>query len=242
MSSQLTLSNKEVAIVANGDFLDATILREATLGKIIVALDGAANRLQEINIKPDIILGDFDSINPQPFGIVDTFATLENDEKPYTSQQGYFIVPAKDQKYTDLSKALIFCDRFGVHSITLLCALGGRMDHHEGAIRSLRGHYRKERHMVMHTPIQSLSFIKNDQLTIHGKPGDKIGILAFPAGTVTTQGLEYEAENYALIFGFSENICNSMLSNQATISVHGEALIVRPPMYESQRLPSQQSA
>ena len=53
----------DYAIIANGNFLVEEILVEAVKGKIIIALDGAADKLARLGLNPHLILGDFDSIS-----------------------------------------------------------------------------------------------------------------------------------------------------------------------------------
>ncbi len=225
-------------IVANGDFLIKEIIAEAVQGKVIVALDGAANRLACLGIKPNIILGDFDSIEPSDaayWGIQKTFSEINNDSKAYEGKQGVTIVPAKDQDLTDLIKGIHYCDKNNAESITLICAAGGRMDHHEGAVRSLCSEYKKNRMIFLHTEQQTLRFAKDELVEFHGKIGDKCGVLAYPSGSFTSTGLLYAGDNYPLTFAFSESICNSLKSATANIKVVGGALLVMSPQLASQR-------
>lgn len=222
-----TLQGKEVCIVANGDFLPETLIKTIVKNKVLIALDGAADRLTLLKIRPDIILGDFDSIQAHHFKIQKTFADMTLEDQPYLADDIY-IVPAKNQAQTDLTKAILFCDQHKASKITVICATGGRLDHHEGALRSLRGHYKKVRPLVIHTASQTLQYVANESITIKGKPGDKVGILAYPEGTMTSEGLQYEATDYPLEFGFHENICNAMKNNAATLTIQGEALVISP--------------
>lgn len=236
MNLSSLLNNKYIVIVANGDFLSKSLINTITKEKMVLALDGAANKLMQMNIRPDMILGDFDSIEPEVFGIKKTFTDISLQDSPYFSEKNFYIVPAKDQLLTDLSKAILFCDAHDVASIAVICATGGRMDHHEGAVRSLRGHYKKERPLCIHTEQQTLQFAKDELLQVYGNPGDKMGMLAYPDGSITTQGLEFEAQNYKLEFGFHENICNALKATQAVIKVNGEVLVVMPHQFEEYKI------
>lgn len=225
-------------IIANGTFLAKEIIQEAIRDKTIIALDGAASKLNRLGIKPHIILGDFDSTTDAEktyWGIEKTFEELNEHDKPYQGNHGVTIVPAKNQHYTDLSKAIHYCDAHEAASITIICAVGGRSDHHEGVTRTLRTEYKKNRPLTLHTEQQTLVFAKDEQVIIHGEIGDKCGVVAFPKGTVTSQGLEYEADHFELEFGFAETTCNSLMQTSATITIEGEALIIMPPQLAAQR-------
>lgn len=225
-------------IVANGNFLVREIIAQAIKDKIIIALDGAADKLLRIDIKPQYILGDFDSISEATkhyCGIRKSFSDLSEQDEAYLGNHGITIVPAKNQQYTDLAKAIQFCDRSGASSITIVCAVGGRLDHHESAVRLLRTAYKKDRPILLHTEQQTLRFAKDETVLFSGEIGDKCGIVAFPKGCVSSQGLEYESDHYELNFGYSENTCNSLLAQQASVTITDEALLIMPPQLSAQR-------
>ncbi len=225
-------------IVANGEFLVHDIINEAVRDKTIIALDGAANKLARIGIKPHIILGDFDSISVSSannWGIKKTFADMRDDDKAYSGNFGIFIVPAKNQNLNDLTKAIRYCDKNNAESISIICAAGGQLDHHETNLRSLRTEYKKSRPIIFHTEQQSLRYAYDEEVEFHGEVGDKCGIMAYPQGYFTSHGLEYDVTDFELKFGFAESSCNALKQPQAKIVVKGEALLIMPPLLKAQR-------
>jgi len=202
-------------IIANGDFLIREIIIEAIAGKTIVALDGAANKLVQLGIKPDVILGDFDSITE------------------LSDNSGITIVPARDQNETDLVKGIHYCDTEGASQIDIICAMGGRMDHHEYALRALHKVYRKDRPMFLHTEQQTLCCAIDETITVRGEVGDKCGIMALPKGSFTAEGLVWN--NCPLFFATRESVSNELLQTTATITATGSLLIIMPPFLPSQR-------
>lgn len=215
-------------IIADGEFLSTAFILQAAQNHTIIALDGAADRLAAIHIKPDIILGDFDTINPRHWGIQKTFSEMAENDQPYLNPDNILIIPAKNQQYTDLQKAIHYCDQHQATSITIICAMGGRLDHQEGNLRNLRLAYRTDRSIHLHTQTETIRFAKDETLVFKGKPGDKCGIMAFPAGYFTSNGLTYEGQRFPLIFGQSESTCNSFEASNVTITVEGEALLMMP--------------
>ena len=223
-------------IVANGEFLVHEIINEAVRDKTIIALDGAADKLARISIQPHVILGDFDSVSGENnWGIKRTFTEMKNDDAPYTGNFGIFIVPAKNQNLTDLTKAIRYCDKNNAESITIICAAGGQLHHHETNLRSLRAEYKKSRPIIFHTEQQTLRYACDEEIEFHGEVGDKCGIMAYPQGSFTSHGLEYDVTDYELKFGFSESSSNALKQPQAKISVKGEALLIMPPLLKTQR-------
>jgi thiamine pyrophosphokinase len=225
-------------IIANGNFLVREIISAAIQHKRIVALDGAVNKLTRLGIKPQVILGDFDSITDEVcsyWGIQKTFDLLHENDEAYQGHHGVTIVPAKNQQLTDLSKAIHYCDQQGAKHITLICATGGRLDHHEGVLRSLRKEYKKDRAILLHTEQQTLQFAKDETVLVSGEIGDKCGLLAYPKACVSSVGLAYEAKQLELRFGFSESTCNALSCEKASLTVTGEALLILPPQLQAQR-------
>lgn len=212
-------------IIANGNFPKKDIILEAMEGKTIISLDGAANTLIRMNIQPDVILGDFDSIHPD-----------------HLISSKAIIIHAEDQNLTDLRKGIRYCDSQGAASISIVCATGGRMDHHEASIRCLRSEYKPDRPILIHTEQQTIRFAKDEDIILKGEIGDKCGILAYPAGLLSSQGLEYDVQNYELIFGFTDSTSNALKQKEANLSIQGEALIVMPPQLQAQRYFLEQQA
>lgn len=230
-------------IVANGYFLPRAIILELAQGRQIIALDGAADRLALIGILPQIILGDFDSIKKNNvWGIQNTFDEIDQKSNSYPGKYGTTIVPAKDQDYTDLVKAIQYCDQHNAIQIDIVCAVGvDRLDHTLGNSRALRSQYKSTRTIFLHGEMQSLSFCQNETIQIRGEPEEQCGVLAFPEAKFSSQGLKYNGENFPLKFAFSESTCNQLLGHAATIQVQGEALIAHPPMTAAQRIFSEKS-
>lgn len=103
----------KAAVVANGVFRVGRRFR-ALLGgaELVVACDGAADRLAAAGIVPDVVVGDLDSISQEALADFPG-AVLREDE----------------QETNDLSKALRFCRGRKAREVMVLGASGGREDH-----------------------------------------------------------------------------------------------------------------
>ncbi len=225
---------KHYLIVANGEFLVKEIILEAMQAKIVVAVDGAANKLQQLGIKPDVILGDFDSIeNAEYWGIHQTFDEMSNCMIPYLGADGVLIVPRKNQDLPDIVKAIQYCDQQGACSITLICALGGRLDLHETTLRSLRQQYKRHRRITLHTEQHTIEFANDETMQIAGAVGDNCAVLAYPQGELSSAGLKYAVANHDL--SAADSICNTLVATNATVTIKGEALVIMPPALQAQR-------
>lgn len=216
-------------ILANGPEIPEEELKEFIQNRTLLALDGAVNRLRTIPLHPDIILGDFDSIeDPAYWGIVETFADLNEQSSSYQGNFGITIVPAKDQNYTDLEKAIMYCDRIEKGPILILQATGRRMDHTLGNLGLLRKHYQQDRPLIIRTEIEQILFLRDEKISIENGVGGTCAILGYPQAVMTTTGLAYNGEGYPLILGIQESVCNTITEPTATITIQGEALIILP--------------
>jgi len=108
------LSEQIVAIVANGEVVQASIARPVLQSaRIIIAADGGALTCKEAGVAPHYIIGDGDS--------------LTGELREYFS--GAELVKRSDQYSTDLEKAIAFARTLSPTAIVVLSALGKRSDH-----------------------------------------------------------------------------------------------------------------
>ena len=96
----------------NKEFLQ-DFLKENKFEKIIAA-DKGLEILNKLNVKPDFIIGDFDSVNKE---ILEKYINV-----PIT-----YLKPEKD--FTDTHMALKLAIEKGTKEITIIGAVGTRLDH-----------------------------------------------------------------------------------------------------------------
>ena len=212
-------------IIANGPWIAPGVILNTIQHPNIVALDGAANQLLALGIKPQVILGDFDSIDPKTqthWGIRQTYATLEDHAAPYLGHDGVTIVPAKDQMLTDLVKGIRYCDQQQAEQITILCATGGREDHHEANKRALQTEYRPQRPILMVGAEQILRWAKHETVVLKGEIGDYCGFVATEGSYGDSRGLLYPCKQAPYSFS------NQLSAVTATLAINGEALLIMP--------------
>lgn len=110
---------KRAFIYAAGDYTydDVTLYSRIKRNDsdLVICADGGYNLINEVGIKPDVIIGDMDSVSGR----------LPQDVKVYT-------YPTKKDK-TDLHICVDFALQEGCDQIILLGALGGRLSHTFGS-------------------------------------------------------------------------------------------------------------
>lgn len=210
-----------------------------------MALDGASLTLAQLGIKPNIIIGDLDSIAQDPdacniWGIAD-------NKQATTAYYGRFntlIVPQYRQDLTDLHKAIIFIKQHAqqytpyqaAQVIHIVTTLGQRVDHYLAGLQILAQEYHPNTPIYYHNLGQTIEYVRDRTISITGTIGDHCGIFGFPSGelSVLNHGLAYNVMAYPLHHG-QYSCANSLVKEQAILNIKGSALIVHPPRYAAQR-------
>ncbi len=160
----------------------------------IYCVDGAYKHLQGLNIKPDLIIGDFDSIKSLP-------KNIENIHTP-------------DQNFTDFEKALKIILKHGFTHVDIFAANGLEQDHFLGNM-STALKYKKKLSLKFFDDRQSYYFI-NEKTKIHNAKGKIISLFPFPkAKKVNSIGLKYPLQNLDL--NMVKN--KTAIRNQATTDI-----------------------
>jgi thiamine pyrophosphokinase len=198
-------------IIANGEQLEAALIKELSESMRTVVLDGAYAHVEKLNIQYEIVLGDFDSI------------LLQDKSKELPS----LFLRDHDQNSTDLEKGIRYCLKRGAKQITIASALGGRRtDHTLGNVSFLKKHHRNEVQLRIVTNFEYIEYVKNCTLELYGLEGFPASIMGFPACAVTSEGLLYDMKELHLELGVSESICNSMRTEVVMITIEGEGLLI----------------
>ncbi len=214
VSPMMAFAGKDFILIANGKDIGELRLRALLPEKTILALDGATNHLYQKNIVPHVILGDFDSIDPET--------------KAYYKKKRIPVIHAPDQAYSDLEKAIKYCDREEATSITITNALGGRTDHMLANISFLKKYYNPKRPIILVGKFEVFQFVRDDTVTISGEPGKQCAVIGFPHCTVNSEGLEFELKNKELDLFTYNSTSNKLAKKEAKVTVKGDALVIMP--------------
>lgn len=197
-------------IIANGPLpAQPNLSRLFAAADLIVCADGGANQARKRGVKPDIILGDLDSISP---------AT-----KKYFSRVP--IVLIEDQESTDLEKAISFCVHRGIRQADIIGALGERIDHATGSLGCFKK-FGKEIELRFHDAYGALSCVRGTR-TFAARKGQKISLIPLDrCSGITTRNLLYPLNNETLELGRREGISNQATSSAVTVSVKKGTLLL----------------
>jgi thiamine pyrophosphokinase len=143
----------------------------------IYCTDGAFHFLEEVNIVPDLIIGDFDSIQNLP-------EHIENIHTP-------------DQNFTDFEKAIKIIIEKGFKSIDVFAANGMEQDHFLGNMTTALK-YRKKIKITFYDDNQTYYFI-DKKVVLNNVMNKKVSLFPFPkAKTVFSKGLMYPLNGMTL--------------------------------------------
>jgi len=179
----------------------------AARADLIVAADGGSALALIHGVRPHLVVGDMDSTTRE---VVETL-----DEKAVERIQ---FPPHKDE--TDLELALLETMRRGADDITIVGALGGRLDHTLGNIYLLTMPQLQGRRVRLVDGSVEVFVIWN-KAEWNGNKRDTVSLIPLtPEVTgVETRGLEYPLRGESLFMGPGRGISNTMSGRSASVSI-----------------------
>ena len=208
---------------------------------LVIAVDGGYMYCRVLEIMPDVIIGDFDSLE-EPYasevrelevacaaelGESDESCTSENHE-PKKVECSRVIRLEREKDDTDTMAAIRYGLQAGFREFHLYAAMGGRLEHTIANLQSLlflkkngaKGYLWDAFSMTTVICNESISFRKSMEgiLSVFAVNGDAKG--------VTETGLKYELHGDVLENSFPKGISNEFIGEEATVSVEDGSLLV----------------
>lgn len=184
---------------------------------IIVAVDNGLKILNELNIKPNHIVGDFDTINKE-------ILKLYKDEKSIIIHK---YNPIKDNTDTDI--AIRLAVELRSDEIIILGAIGTRIDHVIANIHVLKYALDKKVDCKIVDENNEIQLINKTTILnkeeIHKKYISLIP-LTEKVDNINLRGFKYELKDGILAIGSSLGISNEIIENQAIIEFNNGILIM----------------
>ncbi len=206
-----------VILFANGEFSSLgfykNLLQE---DDYIICADGGVNTIYPAGIIPDLLVGDFDSVEEE---ILDKLK----------SEKTEFLKYPKEKDESDLELALLKAIELKPEEIMIFAALGKRLDHIFANL------------MLLNLPLENdikCSLIEEDyeifliNKHIKIKRGKAVYLSLFPLTPVVeaieTYGLKYLLKSENLYLGPSRGLSNEIIEEEATIKIkNGKLLIIK---------------
>lgn len=184
-------------------------------GDVVIAADGGAGVALNLGLRPDLVVGDLDSIHPEDLERVRELCPVENH-------------PARKDK-TDTHLALERALDYRPGEVVVAGAFGDRTDHVLGLVLLVAG--------LKDTPLIRLAGARQEGFVLtgaarlvsfSGSPGDTVSLLPLsPVVTgVTTEGLGYPLSGGTLRWGETLGVSNEMTTGGASVRVGAGVLLV----------------
>ena len=210
MSSHHVIRDEQepALIIANGEACSVELMGELLeWSPLVIVLDSAIHRVLELNIKVDVLLGDFD----RDFDV----------EKIREAQYPIEIVHTPDQEKTDLEKAFEYLIGRGFPAVNVIWATGKRADHTITNVTNIV-RFREQLKIVIIDDYSKIFLLPKtyEKWYPQGTP-----ISLIPVGTatgITTQNLKYLLHNEPLTIGYRTGSSNEVEEDGMIKITHGE--------------------
>ena len=208
----------KAVIIAFGniDDKDKRFQMECKGADYVICADGGAEYAYNLNILPDFLIGDFDSLNPE---ILEFFKSKKIQVIKYPAEKDY----------TDTELCVKKALELHCSSISILAGIGDRIDHSLGNIGLLHMIYKKGSKGYILSDKSDI-YLCTDKILLKGMAGDTVSLIPYSGDAVgvTTSGLKYSLNDAVVHFGSPIGISNLMTGNDCMVSIKsGEILVIK---------------
>lgn len=205
----------KVLVVTGGNPPTLDLLKEySKKANLIIGADKGCDSLYKAKIKPNYILGDFDSVQKETLNYFEELGVKENKYK-------------KEKDDTDTKIAIDLAITEGAKEIYILGATGTRMDH---VLSNLGLMLLGLKHSVRVEIIDEYNriFLTDKSLKIKGNKGDIVSFHAYSevVENLSIKGAKYELSNYNLSLGDGITTSNEFLEKEIEITFNKGKLII----------------
>lgn len=204
---------KRCLIIANGKSPSKKkIIKLIELGfDFIICADGGTETAKKLNIIPNAIIGDMDSISNKTLKY---FSDVE-------------IIKLNRQNDTDVEKCLKYAIRKRFTEVVLLGATGDRLDHSICNLGIVIKFFNKIRIHILHE--KSILSCYNSKVSLPAGIGEIFSLYGFgDKCTITISGLKYKMKNKLLVFGKNESTSNVAVDTKVNIKIRsGHVFVIR---------------
>ena len=198
-----------VLIFANGECEPGEWLRpHLETATVLLAADGGTHHLLRLGLRPHLIIGDLDSLDPAMHQEL-AEAGVEIQQHP------------RDKDETDLELVLLHAAAtYPEQPILIVGGFGGRLDQTMANILLL-AHPQLRGRDIQLVDAKQRAWLVYDQTIISGEPGDTVSFIPL-GGDVhirQTAGLKWQLRDEWLHFGPARGVSNVLLGTTAQVQV-----------------------
>ena len=204
-----------VIIFANGEIPDLKKARALLQpDDYIICADGGSRHALALNLKPDLVIGDMDSIQKGHW------------QRLKKSGISIELFP-RDKNETDLELAVHRAIDMRPEQIVIIAALGGRLDQTLGNISLLADSRLSSSNIRLDDGVEEIILCR-DQAQIRGRSGDIVSLIPWQ-GIVTgvqTKDLKWPLTDETLYPDKTRGISNEMTGETASVSIRSGSLLI----------------
>ncbi len=173
----------------------------------VIAVDAGYSRLN--GVKPDLVVGDFDSLGFVPEGETVVRLPVHKDD-------------------TDTLFAVKLALEKGYKKFVILGGVGERLDHTLANIQTLMYLTDRGAKGCLLGDDESMTMLKNGSLSFSGVPEGIVSVFAYggTASGVTLAGLEYPLDRATLTIDYPLGVSNAFTGKPACVTVENGCLLV----------------
>ena len=211
------MADKKCIVIGAGDLTVGTV----PVGEedLVIAVDGGVNYCSVLEIEPDIILGDFDSVN-------DAQREAILNLKEEIPERVVVLKPEKDD--TDMLAALKLGLEKGFDYFLIYAATGGRLEHTLANIQCLL--FLKNHDAVGYLMDGSgmIFVMRNEEVKLRDNLEGYFSLfcLGKEAKGVTIRGMKYELDDFTMTNDFPIGVSNEFIGKTFTISIKKGVLLI----------------
>lgn len=197
-------------LIAAGPLQNVPALRQRILpDDFILCADGGVDNARRLGVRPQLVMGDLDSVQQLPSGIPTEHFPPEKDD-------------------TDTMLALKHALAMGYRSFLLLGAWGGRPDHAYANLCALLYLAENGAQALIADGDTEVYVVKNGTLRLPRREGCYVSVFPFdgPAEGVSESGMQYGLTDVCLHTSDPVGVSNVFRDEQAIISVRHGVLVV----------------
>lgn len=209
--------NGKCIIVCAGEFVPVVINR--TEQDLVIAADGGYQHCMQVNLIPDLLVGDFDSVSQS----LDKEIERMQEEEP----DRVIKLPCEKDDTDTLAAIRVGLER-GYQKFYLYGACGGRVDHTLANVQCLlflKKHHAKG-YVMNHDMMMTV--IENEEIRFHKNMRGVLSVFAMgeKAEGVTISNMKYELTDAEITNDFPIGISNCFTEKEGIISVRNGSLLL----------------
>lgn len=196
----------------------ATLAAARAIDKVdlIIAADSGLHAADQLGLKVDLVIGDFDSVD-------------ETALARATTRGAQTIRHSHDKDFTDLHSAVQYAADRGSKRIVVVTGGGGRLDHQLGVVATLFDpRLRTIKVEALWNDSHLFALQGPTEVSFNTKIGASIGLQSFSDKSegISTKGLRWTLKNESLTNHETRGVSNEAVSEEVSVSIQTGRLLI----------------